>query len=48
MPIKKFVEMVRMGELHYPLPFVERALLRSEDEKIFDMFENPDKYCLEY
>ena len=42
--LNKFVEMVRMGELHYPLPFIEKLLLKGEESKVFDMFENPEKY----
>lgn len=43
-PLVKFVEMIRSGELHYSLPFAERLLLQGRDKELLDMFKNPKPY----
>ena len=44
-PVEKFIEMIRSGELHYPLPFAERLLLQGKDQELLDMFKNPKAYA---
>ncbi len=44
-PIVKFMEMIRSGELHYSLPFAERLLLQGRDNELLDMFKNPRSYA---
>jgi len=42
--IPEFIQMIRNDELHYPLPFLEKALLKYGDEKAIDILEHPEKY----
>jgi ADP-ribose pyrophosphatase YjhB (NUDIX family) len=42
--LDKFINMIKLGELHYPIPFIEKLLLRGDESIVFDMLENPDKY----
>jgi ADP-ribose pyrophosphatase len=42
--INRLIEMIRNDELHYPLPFLEKLLLKNKEAEIFDMFSNPEKY----
>lgn len=44
-PIVKFIEMIRSGELHYSLPFAERLLLQGRDKELLDMLKNPRPYA---
>ncbi len=44
-PVQKFIEMIRSGELHYPLPFAERLLLQGRDAELLAMFKNPKAYA---
>jgi len=43
-PIQKFIEMLRAGELHYPLPFAEKLLLQGRDNELINMFKCPKAY----
>lgn len=42
--LNKLIDMIRNDELHYPLPFLEKLLLKNKEAEVFDMFANPDKY----
>ncbi len=45
--IVDFLEMIKNDELHYPLPILEKAMLKYGDEKVLDMLQNPEKYVYE-
>lgn len=42
-----FLQMIKNDELHYPLPILEKAMLRYGEEKVLDMLQNPEKYVYE-
>lgn len=43
-PITEFIKLIRNDELHYPLPFIDKLLLKYGDERVIDLFEHPEKY----
>lgn len=43
-PLNDFISMIRNDELHYPLPFLEKAILKYGDDKAKDILLNTENY----
>ena len=45
--ISEFIQLIRNDELHYNIPCIEKMLLKYGDEKVVDLFNNPENYIFE-